>query len=189
MKPITGIIFLLNFLGSCQKETDCTLGQKELVNYVLSIDNSRDEYGVRNEFSQFEVILKIKSGDLITFPIDYLDGLHQSKEYKSLSYSKFICLLINEELKPYEKMIPKLPDIYSLDPDEETLSVLNNLGLDTVFKKYNFSKDKDGFDYTDKNEDISSLVYYLYKNGYLFVFSSIEDKVAFIKPEQISDYK
>lgn len=191
MKPIIRALLLISFLyilTSCQEETKCNLGQDEIVDYVLSIDNSRDDDGLRKEFSQFEVIIKIENKEFITFPIDYLDGLHDQKKFRNLSYSEFICLLINEKLELPEKIIGSLPDIYTLSPNEDTLLNLNNLGIEAVLKKYDFLKNNNGIIYTKKNEDIDSLVYFFYKKGFLFLFSGIEDKVFFLKPEQIPDF-
>lgn len=191
MKPIIRILFLISFLyilNSCQEKTKCNLGQDEIVNYVLSIDNARDGDGLRKEFSQFEVLLKIENEEFITFPIDYLDGLHEQKEFRNLNYSEFICLLINEKINLSEKIIGSLPDIYTISPNEDTLFILNNLGIETVIEKYNFLYNNKGIIHIRKNEDIDSLVYFFYKNGFLFLFSEIEDEVFFLKPEQIPDF-
>lgn len=188
MQQIIRIFFslmLFNVFSSCSNEQVCNLGQKEIVDYIVNLNYNRNDLGIKIDFSQFDVIIKIENNEFRIFPIDYLDTMHNLKDYRKMNYSKFICLLVNERIEPTEKIIKRFPNVYIINPDKDILVKLSNLGIEEVLKKYNFSKNSEGYFFTEDDEDIDSLIYFFYKKGFLFVYSDIDNKVIFLKPNQI----
>jgi|SRR5690554_3969991 hypothetical protein len=184
IKIIVSLVFI-HIFSSCSNEQICNLGQKEIVDYIVNLNYERNNLGVKEDFSQYDIIIKIENKGFRLFPINYLDTLYNLKDYNQMSYSNFICLLVNERIEPTEEIIKRFPDVYVINPDKDILINLNNLGVEEVFKKYNFSKNSEGYLLTENNEDIDSLIYFFYKKGFLFVFSDFDGKIIFLKPNQV----
>lgn len=177
-------LFALLFI-SCKESTTCK-NINEIGDYILSLDNTRDELGIKKDISSFDIILRTTDDQFFTFPVDYLDTLYDTWGKKK-KYSEFICHLVNEDLKFEKSLITKFPNVYLLEPDESEIINMNNLGLDKTVEYYSVSRDSEFYSIFFSNENLSSLIYYFYSNGFLITENDFKGEVIFIKPENLAN--
>lgn len=186
MKLAVKTFILLALLSvSCGESATCE-GSNEVVDYILSLDNTRDGLGIKKDISPFDIILRTADDQLFTVPIHYLDALYDTWGKKK-KYSEFICLLVNEELKLETSFMTKFPNVYLLKPDESEIINMNNLGLDKTVEHYGVSRDNEFYSISLSNENVSNLIYYFYTNGFLMTEDDFTGEIIFIKPENLAD--
>lgn len=176
-------LFVLLFI-SCNKTTTCKNINK-IGDYILSLDNTRDELGIKKDMSPFNIVLETTDNQLFTFPVDFLDTLYIEWGRKK-KYSEFICLLISGELKLEADFITTFFDAHLLKVDESKLKNMNNLGVDKTVEYYGVLKDSSFLLILFSNKDLDNLTYFLYTNGFLFAEDDYNGRIIFIKPENLA---
>ncbi|WP_281323315.1 hypothetical protein [Flavobacterium aestivum] len=184
MKKCIFIIFLVSIFSSCVEK-------KEIISNEVINKLSEGSYKIPSKFGNLDLFVLSKNQQIIITNADYLNYVY-NYHYKSIfkSYNEFLSDVLNHNIQLNTTVFDNIPyKIFKLSKTIE--NEYKDQTFETFFKKYSKKEDFEKGSYilniskeTSPNE-IMTISYYFYLNGYQVVRNDYLPKYLVIKREEI----
>jgi hypothetical protein len=188
MKKCIFIIFSVLTFCSCIKK-------KEIISNEIVNKLSEGSYKMPSRFGDLDLFVLSSNQQIIITNADYLNYVY-NYHYKSIfkSYSEFLSDVLNQNIQLNTTVFDNIPyKIFKLNKTIE--NEYKEQTFDFFFKKYSEKEDSERDSYilkiskgTSPNE-IMTISYYFYLNGYQIVRNDYLPKYLVIKREKIMGIK